>query len=218
MVKCQQRVVVKLSGTVRVGNVEVATHVTALYAHYLQDVIASVVLQDFEHGYAVDTSFQSVLPPPYRLMVYQRFVGVMTASDSGGITDTFFIPREQVVPNSVIEHFLRGLPKDHYLVREPVHDGLLSRLRERLLDALQNGGLDRMGDRSVQPLYHFTWLATGASVVLRFEPKNQVVTVCDISASTASTASRILRDGRYSDAAKSAASGALSQKNSEKKK
>lgn len=167
-----------MGATIKLGNIAVAKEVVALYAHYLPDVVASVLAQDVEEKFAVDATFESILPAPYRLVVYRRFVSVYSRQQDSTVSDAFFQTREEVVPTSVVEGFRNSLPADHYLQRHFDEDGFYGRIRDRLLDALQYGGMKPL-DQSRRFL-RFLWLATGAEVTIRFDPNSKLLKVAKL--------------------------------------
>lgn len=157
-----------MSRVVGVGNVGVSTQVIALYSHYLQEVIAALVAEDFEHGFAMDSQFSSILSHRYRLVVYRRFVGVFASEDNGTVTDAFFATHEDVLPNSVIDRFVHSLPPNHRVRSEGSKDGVQAYLRRRLMEAIQHGAVEKQSNSDESKLL-FHWRQDKVDFTIRFD-------------------------------------------------
>lgn len=166
-----------MSDSIRIGDVSVSRTVTSLYSHYLTDLIASMVATDFGQNHAKDSEFESVLPPPYKAVVHNRFVCAMFLDKSGCISDAFFVSHEDFLSAPVVERYVKTLPANHRIRTEVERTGDLSPIRIRFLDSFQFGGLRYDGQEGDLA---FEWLAYRTSVKVCFEPHNRVLTVSDL--------------------------------------
>lgn len=161
-----------MSNAIRVGNFAVAAHVAALYGYFLQDAVAAMIVQDFQEGSAVDADFRSIVTDSHRVVVYQHFVAVYSSPHSGVVDDAFFVPHDKVVPTSVLDRLVEPLPDSHALSREAARPGGLGRIRNRVLEALQHGGLRRL-PAELPGRLRFVWLATNVFFDVDFDADNR---------------------------------------------